>query len=275
MTDRSETRGATPGEGLSALKMPGYSLLGRLGKRVLRPGGRELTRWMLAALDIGPRDAVVELAPGLGATARMTLARNPASYTAIERDPAAAESTRRSLNGAGREVRVGSAQDTGLPDGVATVVYGEALLTMQRPETKTEIVREAHRLLRPGGRYAIHELCLVPDGLSEGERGEITEGLARTIRVGARPLTCSEWRSLLEAEGFSVRVERTVPMRLLEPGRLLRDEGPVRALRFTLNLLRHPVALRRVWAMRREFRRRRDHLGAVALVATKPSGGDG
>jgi 16S rRNA A1518/A1519 N6-dimethyltransferase RsmA/KsgA/DIM1 with predicted DNA glycosylase/AP lyase activity len=46
---------------------------------------------MLAELTIGPPDAVVEFAPGLGATARMALACNPATYTGIERDQVTAE----------------------------------------------------------------------------------------------------------------------------------------------------------------------------------------
>ena len=62
-----------PGESLKAEKMPGHWLLARLGKRVLRPGGRQLTHRMIEALSIGPSDAVIEFAPGLGETARLAL----------------------------------------------------------------------------------------------------------------------------------------------------------------------------------------------------------
>ena len=77
------------GEGLKMQKMPGHWVLARLGKRVLRPGGMQLTRTMLAALRIQPADDVVEFAPGMGITAQLTLALKPASYTAVERDSAA------------------------------------------------------------------------------------------------------------------------------------------------------------------------------------------
>ena len=66
-----------PGDELKAEKMPGHWLLARLGKRVLRPGGRQLTHRMIEALNIGPSDAVIEFAPGLGETARLTLGRKP------------------------------------------------------------------------------------------------------------------------------------------------------------------------------------------------------
>lgn len=80
-----------PGADLRADRMLGHWLLARMGKRVLRPGGRELTNKLLAALDIGPTDHVVELAPGLGSTTNLVLACNPASYLGVDRDLVSAE----------------------------------------------------------------------------------------------------------------------------------------------------------------------------------------
>ena len=60
--------------------MPGHWRSAKMGKRVLRPGGLELTRAMLERLNIQPRDSVIEFAPGLGVTARMTLQRR-ATYS--------------------------------------------------------------------------------------------------------------------------------------------------------------------------------------------------
>ena len=39
------------------------------------------------------------------------------------------------------------------------------MLSMQPATTKARIAAEAARLLVPGGRYGIHELCLVPDDI--------------------------------------------------------------------------------------------------------------
>src|ERR1700686_2458760 len=99
-----------PGEELKAEKMPGHWLLARLGKRVLRPGGRELTCRMIEALNIGPSDTVVEFAPGLGETARLTLNKKPASYTAVERDKDAAGLVQRFLQGPEQHCVVGLAE---------------------------------------------------------------------------------------------------------------------------------------------------------------------
>ena len=178
-----------PGQGLDYSRMPGHWLLAQMGKRVLRPGGLELTTQMLESLDIRPSDSVVEFAPGLGVTAKMALARQPASYTGVEREEVAARQVRRYLDGNGRQCLVGRAEETGLPEESSTVVFGEAMLTMQTATHKTAIVREARRLLRPGGRYGIHELCLQPDDLDESVKSEISRALSETIHVGARPLT--------------------------------------------------------------------------------------
>ena len=258
-----------PGRGLEYGRMPGHWLLAQMGKRVLRPGGIELTRQMLAALDIGPEDDVVEFAPGLGVTARATLERGPRSYTSIERDEDAAGQVRRYLAGDQRRCLVGRAEETGLPEGGASVVYGEAMLTLQTERHKGEIAAEAARVLRAGGRYGIHELALQPDTLAEERKREIETALSDAVRVGARPLTASEWSALLKAYGFRVETVISAPMHLLEPRRLIRDEGLAGALRFAWNVARTPAARRRVRAMRRVFRRYREELSAIAVVAVK------
>jgi len=257
------------GQDLKTEKMPGHWVLARLGKRVLRPGGMELTRRMLKALRIQSRDDVVEFAPGLGVTARVTLDLKPASYTAVERDQAAAKIVASYLTGERQQCVVGNASDTGLPDQSATVVYGEAMLTMQTSEVKRDIVREAYRLLNKGGRYGIHEMCLMSDTLDADKRKETERSLTGVVHHGVRPLAISEWRSLLESEAFEVQSVETASMSLLEPGRLIRDEGLAGAARFVWNLLRDSEARKRVLEMRSVFRRNRKHLGAVAIVGIK------
>jgi ubiquinone/menaquinone biosynthesis C-methylase UbiE len=249
--------------------MPGHWLLARLGKRVLRPGGRQLTGRMIEALNIRPSDAVVEFAPGLGETARLTLKQNPGSYTAVERDKDAAALVRQLLQGPGQRCVVGLAENTGLPDASTTVVYGEAMLSMQTTLHKCEILQEACRLLKPGGRYGIHELCLIPNDLDESAKLAIQNELATAIHHGTRPLTIAEWRELLESEGFLIQTEAQAPMHLLEPWRIIQDEGMFGAFRFAFNLLCNREARRRVLAMRRIFSKYRDHLAAVMLVGQK------
>ena len=251
----------------------GHWLLARLGKRVLRPGGIELTRTLLAGADVTGAD-VLELAPGLGRTATEILARRPRSYVGAEQDPDAARSVRNVITGHG-EVRVAHAATTGLPDASKDVVIGEAMLTMQSDPAKHAIMAEVSRVLRAGGRYAIHELALTPDTISDEIKTDVRQSLSRAIKVNARPLTITEWTRLLADHGLVVDHVATAPMALLQPRRLISDEGLLGALRFAKNLLIHRDARRRVAQMRRTFGKHRERLIAVAIVAHKPAGDAG
>ncbi len=164
----------------------------------------------------------------------------------------------------------GTAERTGLPAACATAVYGEAMLSMQTPEQKRRIVQEAYRLLCPGGRYAIHELCAVPHDLPASVLREMERCMSLNIHVGVRLLTAPAWRALLEECGFVVEFEARAPMHLLEPRRVLRDEGLRRTLKIMFNVLRDGEARARVREMRGLFRRFGDHLSAIAIVAHKP-----
>lgn len=255
------------GEGQSPQKMQGHWVLARAGKRVLRPGGIELTRKMLEALAISPTDNVVEFAPGMGATASMVLERHPRSYCAVERDAAAASLMRRKYTGV--TIVQQRAEDSGLPSACASVVYSEALLSMQTPQQKGRIIAEACRLLADGGRYGIQELCLVPDRISEDVRREIQEAMSREIHVGVWPLCFSEWNRLFEENGLRVKWSASAPMHLLEPRRLLQDEGIGGGLRIAFNVATNPSLGSRILAMRRLFHKYQKHLGAISIVAER------
>jgi len=251
-------------------RQPGHWLLASLGKRVLRPGGLELTRQLLAQLRITSSDAVVEFAPGLGLTARMALAAGPKSYTGVDREAAVIERLNAELARPGVGFVLASAERTSLPRECATAVFGEAMLSMQTLEAKRRILAESFRLLQPGGRYAIHELALLPDSIEDAVRNGIEREMSMNIHTGVRPITRSEWLQLLEETGFEIDWHCMAPMHLLEPKRMLRDEGLPGVLRILFNLLRKPAARHRVLSMRRMFRRYAASLSAVAIVCHKP-----
>lgn len=252
-------------------KQPGHWLLASLGKRILRPGGIELTRQLLLRLSLTAADDVVEFAPGMGATARLTLARQPRSYVGVDRDACVVRQLGQELGQSSVRFVPASAEATGLEAGCASVVYGEAMLSMQTPEQKRRIIAEAFRLLKPGGRYGLHELALLPDNIDERSRKEIEREMSMNIHVGVRPATLAEWVDLLIGVGFEVEWQTRAPMHLLEPKRMVNDEGLTGFLRIVFNALRKPEARRRVLSMRKMFRKHASHLSAVAIVCRKPA----
>ena len=257
--------------GPEAARMQGHWLLARLGKRVLRPGGIGLTRRLLSAAAPAPGERVVELGPGVGRTAELLLASRPSSYRAVDPTPEGRDQVAAILDKhPGAEYVVADAAATGLPDASADLVVGEAMLTIQSDEHKRAVVAEAVRVLAPGGRYAIHELALRGDRSAE-ELDAVRRTISRTIKVGARPLPLGDWRKLLTEAGLEVEWTGTAPMHLLEPRRLIEDEGLLGAARFWRAVRHTPGARDRVRAMRQSFRLQGELLTAVGVVARKPS----
>ena len=141
---------------------------------------------------------------------------------------------------------------------------------MQGEKAKRAIMGEAARILRPGGRYVIHELAMRPDSIGEEPATEIRKALARAINVNARPLTVADWRRALEDVGLVVEETRMAPMALLRPGRMVADEGVRGALRIMRNVARDKDLRERVTTMARTFKKYDRHLCGVAIVARKP-----
>lgn len=272
MPQEEDSQNALPISQRPASTAPGHWVLARVGKKVLRPGGLELTLQMLSDAKLtGSR--VVEYAPGLGRTASEILAARPASYTGVDKDPVAAKHVRELVGTRGTVINADAA-DTGLESGSADVVVGEAMLTMQGEKSKKAIISEAVRLLAPGGRYAIHELAVQPDSIDEELHTQIRKDLARAIHVNARPLTCAQWSQLLEECGLTVDSVHTAPMALLDFSRNIRDEGFLQTLRIIRNVLSDRELRERVLGMRRTFRTYQDSMCGVTIVARKPLEGN-
>lgn len=252
--------------------LQGHWLLARIGKHVLRPGGKKLTERMLANADIAGKD-VVEFAPGLGLTTRAILERDPKSYRGVDRDPQVVDIISK-LTSEKATIPASCVQrdaaDTGLESNSADVVIGEAMLTMQTERGKQAIIGEAFRLLRAGGTYSIHELGLQPDNLDESVKDEVRKALARSIKVNARPLTEQEWRELLEAEGFEVLWRGKEPMALLDMKRNIADEGIGGVLRILRNVLGNKDIRARVLNMKHTFDKYSSELTGIAFVVRKP-----
>ncbi len=247
----------------------GHWILAKMGKRVLRPGGKELTLKLIDNLNIQNNHDVVEFAPGIGFTASLVLQKKPNTYIGIELNEEATQKLRKLISGANRKIINANATETTLPENSADVVYGEAMLTMQSDQKKSAIVKEAYRILKKGGLYGIHELSLFPDDLADNSKNDIKKGLMQSIQVNARPLTEKEWVSILENEGFRImRIEKN-PMTLLEPQRIIDDEGFWRFCKIVFNILTHPKERKRILEMRKVFRKYKNQMAAIAIVVEK------
>ena len=246
-------------------------VLSKIGKKILRPGGRELTMLLLKSLNIQKDDSVVEFAPGIGFTAEQILKLKPKSYTGLELNEEAGQDLKEIVQGANNKIIIGNAMNAGegLKSGSIDKVIGEAMLTMHSDNRKINIISEANRMLRKGGRYAIHELCLSNENISEEEKKAIQKDLSSHSHVNTRPLTLTEWKKIIEDQGFKVVDVWTRPMLLLEPSRVLKDEGFLNMARTIFNVLRRPQARKKILEMRKLFQKHRDDIKAIGIVAEK------
>ncbi|HMN33062.1 MAG: methyltransferase domain-containing protein [Chitinophagaceae bacterium] len=250
-------------------KAQGHWILARMGKKVLRPGGKELTLKLINSLQISPNDEVVEFAPGIGYTASIVLKLNPLSYIGIDADTDVVKNLSEKFSKSNCTFQLSNAAKTPLASNSKDKIYGEAMLTMQADHRKAEIIREAHRVLKKGGLYAIHELGLVPDELSDDMKSNIQRDLALSIKVNARPLTQQEWIKLIENEGFEIKKIETNQMRLLDASRMIDDEGFFNTLKIGYNIFKNSIATKRVMEMRSVFKKYQKQMNAIVIVAQK------
>lgn len=246
-----------------------HVLLASIGKKVLRPGGKELTKQLIEALSITPDSTVVEFAPGSGFTAEIVQHKRPAKYFGIDSMEFHVDALKNKFHDPTMEFVLGDAEATGLNSESVDKVFGEAMLSMHANQRKTRIIKEASRILKKGGIYAIHELELNISALEENRKEEIQRELALVSNVNARPQTIVEWSNLLEEEGLKVIDVKRRPLRVLEPSRILDDEGFLQTLKIAFNVLRSPKTRKRVFEMRKTFKKYDEFLNGVVIVAEK------
>ena len=93
--------------------------------------------------------------------------------------------------------------------------------------------------------------------------------MSSNIRVHARPLTISEWSQLLEEEGFEIVKVESNAMALLEFSRVIADEGFFRTIKIIYNVITHADLRKRILQMRKTFKKHKNDINAVAIVARK------
>jgi SAM-dependent methyltransferase len=244
---------------------PGHEVLAAAGKTVLRPGGRSATEQLFKWAEFQPGQTVLELASGLGNSAIALAQRYGVRVVGIEKDADRVAQAQAQVRSVGLQDQVQILQgDIFHLDAITETfdyVLAEAILTMQSPPAKAQILRGVRDRLKPNGKFLSHEL------LARTDLEQIHRDLSQAIRVNATPLTETGWKDACTHAGLTVTHSQVGPMGLLNPRQILRDEGFTRALRIGWNVLTKPAIRRRVWQMRQTFDRHQQALGYITLCA--------
>lgn len=245
----------------------GHQVMAAAGKKILRPGGKAATEQMFEWAGFKPGETVLELAASFGYSAIALAKRYGVRVVGVEKNPASVARARANIQTAGLEAQVqvleGDIFHLEQVPGQFDYVLAEAILTMQSAPGKAKILQGIHDRLNPGGKFLSHEL-LVND-----REAEIHRALAAAIRVNATPLSEVDWISAYETAGLHVLNHQTGAMGLLNPTRIIQDEGWIDGIKFFWNALRHRQIRDRILTMRQVFKRYKQELGYIIFCAKR------
>lgn len=129
-------------------------------------GGADATAALLDGLDMRPGMAVLDIGCGIGGPARTIARRTSASVTGIDLTPAFIETARALSRMSGMEdaVRFEVASATALPFEDASFDLATLLHVGMNIPDKGALFKEAARVLRPGGTFAVYEVMRIGAG---------------------------------------------------------------------------------------------------------------
>jgi SAM-dependent methyltransferase len=161
-----------------------------------------------ALAELRPGEVVLDLGSGGGIDVLLSAKRVAPGGRAFGLDMTdeMLELARRNQREAGVEnveFLKGEIEDIPLPDASVDVIISNCVINLSADKAK--VLREAFRVLRPGGRFAVSDIVL---------RGELPDGIRRSLEMWAGcvagALQEEEYRSLLAEAGFeAVDVEPT------------------------------------------------------------------
>jgi arsenite methyltransferase len=175
-----------------------------------------------ALADLAPGEVVLDLGSGAGLDVLLSARRvGPTgfAYGVDMTDEMLARAKRNQQRAGATNVRFlkGTIEAVPLPDGSVDVIISNCVINLAAD--KREVLREAFRLLRPGGRFAVADV-VAEAPLPESVRTD----LAQWSGCIGGALTLDEYRNELVAAGFAeVEIEIT---RRYDPAELFSDVSP-------------------------------------------------
>jgi len=246
---------------------PAHVVLAVAGKTVLRPGGRAATKQLFQWANFQPGETVLELASGLGNSAIALAKSYNVHVIGIEKDPHRVAIAQAKARSAGLNHYVqfiqGNIFQLGAISASFDYVLAEAILTLQTPAGKANILAGAHDRLKVGGKFLSHEL-LVHNHLET-----LHQDLTQAMRVNATPLPERDWINAFEQADLTVAQRQTGAMRLLDPVQVLRDEGVIHTAQIAWNILTQPIIRDRILSIRQVLTQHQQDLGYIALCAVR------
>lgn len=253
-------------------RMSTHLFLASLGKTRLRPGGKEATDRIIEACQITQDTKVLEVAPNMGTTAIHLAETFGCHVTGVDIHAESVERAKENIRAQNLtnliDMQQGNALDLPFEDDTFDVVINEAMLTMLSNVQKEQALAEYHRVLKPGGTLATHDLMLKQDP-SDPEIEKRLKELRKLLVVNAQPLTELGWKNLFENCSFNKLNSHTGKMTLLTLKGLIVDEGWDKLIEILNNAKKDQETQNYLFELIDRFDSHDDLYGHITITAVK------
>jgi len=239
-----------------------------VGLTVIHPGGLKATRMLVDALSITSESRVVDIACGKGSSA-IYLAKNWGCRVvgidiATDLIQVARDNARREGVSAKVTFQVGNAMELPFPDNSFDVALSQAMLVLV--EDKVRTIKEAHRVIKEGGRAGWLELSWKRE-INADFMDKVSNVLCAYCMTNVS--TYEGWQQTFRNAGITdllIKKGRNVRGTFLDR---LRDEGLVNTARIFRNTMTSKEIRKRSWLMQQFFRKHEQYFGLGVYVFTK------
>lgn len=243
--------------------------LARLGKRVKSPGGLKFSQQVIDLLSLTHQDHVVEHSPGMGSTSLIAMGEKPRAYWALEQSTLIREYWKRCKDLNSDKLIDAAPWQTGFEDQCVTKVYGENFMLHLTEQQRNATLNEAHRILKYGGLFGIHELALKRDDYEPALKNKIEKELALKFRISSKLYGPDQWSDKFYQHDFKVTNLLRHPIVSYKWKGVLRDEGLARSMKIMLRLNSDKQVKSRVKGLREVLNKYRDQLCALCIIGVK------
>lgn len=244
----------------------GHVFLAKLGKKRLRPGGKDATNFLLSYVNFENKN-VLDVACNMATTSIEIAKKYKCHIEAIDLDEKALVKAKASAekNNVQNQItfKVANAAELPYANDTFDIVINEAMLTMQHSLIKQKCLKEYFRVLKPGGILLTQDISLV------GNNPNIKEQLSKAINIKVEPLKTNEWLDFFKQSGFNILDSLQGKMSLLNPIGLIKDEGLVNTIKIIKNAIKkvNRPMFKNLYTF---FRKNHHDLNYIAIVSQKP-----
>lgn len=231
-----------------------------VGLTVIHPGGIKATQQLATLLNINRGTKIIDIACGKGTTAFYVAEKYDCNVVGIDISEELIEEANYLNKKKGFENKVsfqlGDAMQLPFSDGEFDIALSQAMLVLVEDKIKT--IKEAHRIIKKGGRAGWLELSWRKE-IDQDFLDKVSNVLCAYCMTNVS--TYDGWKNIFEHAGINnilISKGDDVNSTFLDT---LRDEGIINTFKIMFNIMKNKEIRRRVRVMNKFFKDYNDYFG--------------